>query len=99
MRSINNICNLNTDGIGIMQKTQVVLSGQPHKHFIESLRTQKTKETYAASLKAFMLFKKLSSVEALVSEDVKEVQSHIIDMEIEKIDKLALGLGVTLPSL
>jgi hypothetical protein len=79
MWSINNPSPLSIDGENQVGKTQVILSGQPYRLFIESLRTQKTKETYAASLKAFMLFRKFSSVEALISEEVKVAQSHIID--------------------
>jgi hypothetical protein len=57
---------------------ELVLSGQPYKLFIESCRTAKTKETYTSSLKSYMLYRNLFSVELLVAEDPKTAQLHII---------------------
>jgi hypothetical protein len=57
------------------QQHELVLSGQPYKLFIQSCRTAKTKETYTYSLKSYMVYRNLSSVELLVVEDPKIAQS------------------------
>lgn len=78
MQSINNHSTLST-----IEKevpiAQLVLSGQPYRLFIESCRAEKTKEAYASSLKAFMLFRNILDVEALVTEEPKRAQQQIID--------------------
>ena len=61
------------------QQQELVLSGQPYKLFIESCRTAKTRETYSSSLKSYMLYRNLFSVELLVAEDSKTAQSQIIE--------------------
>jgi hypothetical protein len=61
------------------QHEQLVLSGQPFRLFIESCRTTKTKETYTYSLKSYMIYRNLSSVESLIAEDPKTAQSQIIE--------------------
>ena len=57
----------------------LVLSGQPYKLFIESCRTAKTRETYSSSLKSYMLYRNLFSVELLVVEDPMAAQPQIIE--------------------
>ncbi|MEW6605100.1 MAG: hypothetical protein AB1351_10510 [Thermoproteota archaeon] len=47
--------------------------------FIDSLHTEKTRETYASSLKSYLLFRKLTSVDGLLSEDPRIAQNSIID--------------------
>jgi hypothetical protein len=61
------------------QQQQLVLSGQPYRWFIESCRTAKTKETYTYSLKSYLIYRNVPSVELLVAEDPKTAQSHIIE--------------------
>jgi hypothetical protein len=63
----------------IQRQQELVLSGQPYKLFIESCRTAKTRETYSSSLKSYMLYRNLFSVELLVVEDPKTAQSQIIE--------------------
>jgi hypothetical protein len=60
-------------------KHELILSGQPYKLFIESCRTTKTKETYTYSLKSYMVYRNLPSVELLVAEDPKTAQAQIIE--------------------
>ena len=59
-------------------REQLVLSGQPYRLFIESCRTAKTKETYTYSLKSYMTYRNLFSVESLVAEDPKTAQLQIL---------------------
>jgi integrase len=59
--------------------SKLVLEGQPYRMFIDSCRAQKTKETYESSLRTYMLFRNITSVEPLLLEDPKEAQSKIID--------------------
>ncbi len=61
------------------QRGQLFLSGHPFRLFIESCRTTKTKETYTYSLKSYMAYRHLSSVELLIAEDSKTAQSQIIE--------------------
>jgi integrase len=59
--------------------SNLLLSGQAYQLFIDSCRSEKTKETYDSSLRAYMLFRKISSVEPLLSEDTKQAQSKVIE--------------------
>lgn len=79
MLSINNPPTLGTVEKKEVPTAQLILSGQPYRLFIESRRAEKTKEAYSSSLKAFMLFRNLYDVEALVTEDPKRAQQYIID--------------------
>jgi hypothetical protein len=83
MPSINNTSALyeisKKEMLKEIQQQQLVLSGQPYKLFIESCRTAKTKETYSSSLKSYMLYRNLPSVDLLVAEDSTTAQSHIIE--------------------
>ena len=57
---------------------KLVLAGQAYQLFIDSCRSPKTKQTYEASLRSYMIFRKVSSVEPLLIEDIKQAQSKAI---------------------
>ena len=59
--------------------SKLVLSCPAYQLFIDSCRAKKTKETYEASLKSYMLFRNVSSADSLLAEDVKQSQSKIIE--------------------
>jgi hypothetical protein len=58
---------------------KLVLAGQAYQLFIDSYRSPKTKQTYEASLRSYMIFRKVSSVEPLLVEDIKQAQSIAIE--------------------
>ena len=58
---------------------KLVLAGQAYQLFIDSCRSQKTKQTYEASLRSYMISRKVSSVEPLLVEDIKQAQSKAIE--------------------
>jgi len=78
MRSINSGSALVRD-VKTKNMSKLLLSGQAYQLFINSCRSEKTKETYDSSLRAYMLFRKISSVEPLLSEDAKYAQSKVIE--------------------
>jgi hypothetical protein len=57
-----------------MSTVKLVLAGQAYQLFIDSCTSPKTKQTYEASLRSYMLFRKVSSVEPLLTEDIDQVQ-------------------------
>jgi len=59
-----------------MKMMQVTLSGKAYKMFIDSCRTEKTRETYTGSLKAYLMFRRLRSPEELISEEPKIAQAQ-----------------------
>jgi hypothetical protein len=58
---------------------KLVLAGQVYQLFIDSCRSPKTKQTYGASLRSYTIFRKVSSVEPLFVEDIKQAQSKAIE--------------------
>jgi integrase len=83
MRSINNGPALVTDtkpkDMSTTTTIKLVLAGAAYQLFIDSCRSPKTKQTYEASLRSYMLFRKVSSVEPLLAEDIKQAQSKVIE--------------------
>lgn len=87
MRSINSATPLGTVGI---EMSKLVLTGPAYQLFIDSCRAKKTKETYEASLKFYMLFRGVSSADSLIGEDVRQAQSKIIEfINIQKKNGLS----------
>ncbi len=66
---------------------KLVLAGQVYQLFIDSCRSPKTKQTYEASLRSYTIFRKVSSVEPLLVEDIKQAQSKASSLSMSKGEK------------
>jgi integrase len=58
---------------------QLILAGRPYLNFVNSLRSPVTKNLYILFLKKYMEFCNVTDIEQLLKNDVKLIESQIID--------------------
>jgi integrase len=84
---LGSITNTNSNGrLGLP-----ILEGETYHNFINTLRSEYTKKTYAPALAAYMKYKNFTNLVQLFNEDIKHIQSNVIDyiLYLKEVRKLS----------
>jgi integrase len=57
----------------------LILEGEAYLNFIKTLRSEYTKKTYAPALAAYIKYKNFTNLVQLLNDDIKHIQSNVID--------------------
>jgi integrase len=74
-----------------ISKEELMLTGEPYRNFVCSVKSRYTAESYTKALRQFMVFKKLYSCEDLLKQDSRILQSNIIDWLIHLKEEKGLS--------